>query len=374
MTNERPTTESILVAWRDGSTQAERMCGAILYAESYKDVDPQCPLGGPDGTKDILCRKDGKQLVAAVYFATTEKTFSQVQSKFKDDAKGVIKNNADGLVFLTNQRISPSERETLAGIVSPADCNLYHLDRIVTLLDSPIGYGIRLQFLRIPMTTEEQQALWSSLNYQLMRQLLSHKEELLNLNQKVDILLQQTSDRSGTLKIQEPSSLVSPETLIEIGHPTSQLNLGLLCWIHSIATDQQGIASSSSGKLRSIQVDIGPPGGPFHIPPAPEEVPGLTREFTSWWSKQHHTLVDTDQSTKIKGLAQFHHRFLSIHPFQDGNGRLSRILLDQASKELLGQKISLEIVSDLSKYFEALRSADNGDLSPLTSLVHFATL
>ena len=45
--------------WIDGSTKAERLAAEILLLSGFLSVDPQCPLGGPDGLKDTLCEKNG---------------------------------------------------------------------------------------------------------------------------------------------------------------------------------------------------------------------------------------------------------------------------------------------------------------------------
>ena len=50
-------TEQVLHSWRFGQTQAERLCAGLLIVEGFTSVDPQCPLGGPDGLKDLVCQK-----------------------------------------------------------------------------------------------------------------------------------------------------------------------------------------------------------------------------------------------------------------------------------------------------------------------------
>jgi hypothetical protein len=57
--------EAMIRDWRFGNVQAERMCAALLHLEGYEDIDPQHPLGGPDGLKDVLCKKAGRTWVAA---------------------------------------------------------------------------------------------------------------------------------------------------------------------------------------------------------------------------------------------------------------------------------------------------------------------
>ncbi|MDT7848022.1 hypothetical protein Q9292_00265 [Methylophilus sp. VKM B-3414] len=80
-TNHIMTTESALRDWRYGQTQAERLVAALLHLEGFEAVDPQHPLGGPDGLKDVLCRKDGLSWVAAAYFPTTPATLTAIKSK-----------------------------------------------------------------------------------------------------------------------------------------------------------------------------------------------------------------------------------------------------------------------------------------------------
>lgn len=56
-------------------------------------------------------------------------------------------------------------------------------------------------------------------------------------------------------------------------------------------------------------------------PPSPAETPGAIRELLDW--------LDSPGSRELPPVlvaAIFHHRFVSIHPFIDGNGRLARAL------------------------------------------------
>jgi len=88
--------------WDKGQAAAERLAAQAIQAEGYKSVDPSHPVGGPDGLKDIVCSKDGRKWVGACYFPRGEQKFSSIERKFKKDLKGVAKNKASGLVFVTN--------------------------------------------------------------------------------------------------------------------------------------------------------------------------------------------------------------------------------------------------------------------------------
>lgn len=71
----------------------------------------------------------------------------------------------------------------------------------------------------------------------------------------------------------------------------------------------------------------------------------------------------------IVGLAELHHRFLTIHPFMDANGRIARSITDQAARELLNESIGPELVQDTTAYSSALAAADKGDLTLLVNRI-----
>lgn len=74
-----PDTELRLAAWRDGSTQAERLATALLRLSGYEGIDPQAPIGGPDLGSDILCTKGGLRWTGAVYFPPTPVGFNSIK-------------------------------------------------------------------------------------------------------------------------------------------------------------------------------------------------------------------------------------------------------------------------------------------------------
>ncbi|HEX3657060.1 MAG TPA: Fic family protein [Pirellulales bacterium] len=250
---------------------------------------------------------------------------------------------------------------------------MYHAERILAKLNSPKGYGIRLQYLQVPMTVEEQQSFWSTVNYDLTRRIIRNKTTLFDIRQQLDVILERTNSLAQVPQPQ--SSLARPhETLHEIEEPTSQLSIGMLCWLNSIAAEGSGMPERHVGRLRSIHVSIGLGEQPNYVPPGPQEVPELLAAFVKWWRTEQLRLRASDDNCKISGLARFHHRFLSIHPFVDGNGRVARILLDQAARELFGQPLALQVTADPTAYFEALRLADAGEISHLERLIRMSLL
>jgi hypothetical protein len=112
--------------WTYGQAQSERLAGQVLIAEGYTGFDPSHPLGGPDGGRDGMATKDGQRLVMAVYFPRGQQGLNAIRAKFATDLDGVASNNADGIVFVTNQELTLSERRELVESTD-SRVDLYHL-------------------------------------------------------------------------------------------------------------------------------------------------------------------------------------------------------------------------------------------------------
>ena len=150
-----------LLEWDQGSASAERLAAKILESEGFSSIDPSHPLGGPDGGRDIECVFNGAKWIGAVYFPRGQKNFTDIKDKLQHDIEGAQKHNPYGIIFITNQEITISERYGLKEIVPFEDFRLYHLEGIANILDTPKMYGVRLEFLDIEMTKEEQLACFT---------------------------------------------------------------------------------------------------------------------------------------------------------------------------------------------------------------------
>lgn len=368
-------SEGLVRDWRFGSVLAERMCAALLHLESFEDIDPQHPLGGPDGLKDVLCKKGGKKWVAAAYFPPTRPSAKEIQTKFAHDLAGVKANDAAAFAFFVNQPLTIGEREQLQSLAGEIEVEIFHLERIRELLDSPKGCGIRLEYLRIPMSEEEQWAFWSVMNYDVVRKLseneIRHNAQFNAVQDKLDRLLIRTMAIEMNLRTR-PSSLQTPVQRDEaVEMPTASFTSATVCWIHRLLTENMGLPEATRGRFRATQVWIGPsgstPDSAVHRPPSPEEVPTLLCQMLKRWHVRHAQLIGATKNEVAGALAELHHRFLYIHPFLDANGRVARVITDQAARELLNKGVAPEFVADTAAYYRALQAADNGDLAPLTS-------
>jgi fido (protein-threonine AMPylation protein) len=367
----RPATDSTLRDWRYGQTQAERLCAGLLHAEGFTDIDPQCPLGGPDGRKDILCSRDGRLWVAAAYFPPTPATATDVKKKFVHDFAGVARHGRNAFVFFTNQPITPGERAVLAAATGGVPVELYHQERIRSILDSPKGYGLRFEYLRIAMTEEEQSSLFSSLGDEITARLVRQEAGILELHRKMDLVLERTMRLGGAPVVRSTLEMGSIPQLTQF--PTADLRVSHVMWIHRMLYDGSDLPRSVRGRFRSTMVWIGKAGASLEdarfVPPAAAEVAPLLNDLIGRWCAGYSGLSGADEATRIAEIARFHHGFLSIHPFLDGNGRVARAILQQQAVELLGRNIEAVFSEDPVPYYDALSSADAGDITALTALI-----
>lgn len=165
--------------WDRGQQDSERLGARLLPFEGYEHINPSHPLGGPDGGKDICCQRNDQNYIVAVYFPRGQKELSAIKQKFGDDLKKAISLGVKGFVFFTNQELTLSERAELEDSTSQLIIDIHHLERIASSLDTPRGYGLRLEFLSIPMTTEEQISFFNDRDQVLyeIRDLLLEKKK-----------------------------------------------------------------------------------------------------------------------------------------------------------------------------------------------------
>ena len=70
----------------------------------------------------------------------------------------------------------------------------------------------------------------------------------------------------------------------------------------------------------------------------------------------------------VETAAFLHHRFVEIHPFTDGNGRVAR-LLSNLYLIAKGYPPVVIMTEDRGKYYQCLRAADAGDPAPFTDFI-----
>lgn len=77
--------------------------------------------------------------------------------------------------------------------------------------------------------------------------------------------------------------------------------------------------SDIAGKIREHGVIIS---GSKFTPPSPVEVDPLLEDFFTWYGKNREKIHPVELAALV------HLKFVTIHPFADGNGRISRLLMN----------------------------------------------
>ncbi len=90
----------------------------------------------------------------------------------------------------------------------------------------------------------------------------------------------------------------------------------ILKWHYELLKDTK---PDIAGRIRTRQVWIG---GSNFVPPTPVEVSMLMGDLIKWYNKSK------DKINPVELAALLHLKFVTIHPFSDGNGRISRILMN----------------------------------------------
>jgi hypothetical protein len=124
-------------------------------------------------------------------------------------------------------------------------------------------------------------------------------------------------------------------------------------------------ARADPGRYRTGGVEVTSPGGspPAYVGPPHEEVPKLMDELIGWLNRG-----DPDAHVTVRA-AMAHLHLVSIHPFRDGNGRISRIV--QSLVLARGDVLTPELVSieeylgrHTGDYYATLRKVQGGSYRP----------
>jgi len=135
----------------------------------------------------------------------------------------------------------------------------------------------------------------------------------------------------------------------------------LILEIHRIAF---GELYDWAGKWRKTQVIVGQ-----LEPPHPNQVLQAMYQFIDNLNFMISITKTPEQG--IDCLVFAHYEFIKIHPFNNGNGRTGRILMNIVAMKLGYQPLELYYREGESRkiYINAMKSADKGDYTPLKSLI-----
>ena len=135
MTTRWDETWHRLLEWTNGQGQSERLAAQVLVYEGFTTLSPSHPLGGKDGGRDAVSKKTASAGQWQSTFPRGQQDFTTISKKFGSDMEAAKANHTDGFVFVTNQELRLAERSSLCELSDRVE--LYHLERLTTVLDSP---------------------------------------------------------------------------------------------------------------------------------------------------------------------------------------------------------------------------------------------
>ena len=170
-----------------------------------------------------------------------------------------------------------------------------------------------------------------------------------------DVLAADADEEPTNINLREVLNYVrSAEYAFQWTAEGRPLSVGLLTDLQARLVRGTAADNEHAGKLRDIQVMIGGPRSArvrdARFVPRP---PGLDlehqmRDLVSWMMSDHRALIDP-----VVAAGMAHYQFETLHPFNDGNGRIGRLLV---VLHLMHTNTLTEPTLTVSPWFEARRA------------------
>jgi len=151
-----------------------------------------------------------------------------------------------------------------------------------------------------------------------------------------------------------PEAIEFVEKLVEA---KSELTEDVVLQVHKLIMAN---VAEDAGQYRTTGVRIT---GASFMPPPSSQVRPRMNELLKWLKE------NPDERTPIEVAAVFHHRFVQIHPFSEGNGRAARLLMNAILMKNGYPFIAIVSNLDRPKYLRTLMEADLGNTSSFVNFV-----
>lgn len=164
----------------------------------------------------------------------------------------------------------------------------------------------------------------------------------INQYETEEIIKRKIAPNKSLRDIQE--TINHSKTFLDMLNEKKDLNLSMILdWHKSIFMESK---SDIAGKIRDYHVKVR-----NYICPDWQDLSRLLKEFFSWYNKNKKI----EHPVELAALA--HYKFVKIHPFGDGNGRISRLITNFILHKHNFPLIVIEYKNRKS-YYKSLRKAD----------------
>jgi len=229
----------------------------------------------------------------------------------------------------------------------------FHIDIFFKDVDTLF---LQSDLLQVEIVKKRYQKIKSNLDYyRTLRDsfLISHsynstKVEGNTLTKDDTILILSKGILSKTKELREANEILNISKAIDfIEEYDRELTVDFICQVHKVVTQNTLIESRNEGVLRPIGINVRMGNSDY------KNVPGgnMIKKSLNDSIKEFNKLYKID---KLGAIVRFYASFIAIHPFIDGNGRTSRILLNWLMK-----KENLPYINyESEKHIEHIRGID----------------
>jgi Fic family protein len=190
--------------------------------------------------------------------------------------------------------------------------------------------------------------------------------EVLNRASVQSSILRQLGLASPDQRRVMPAEQGIAEMMVDLYRSSSQpLSDGMLFdWHRMVTAGRKDLADmgryrTSREPMQVVSGRIGSPTVHFEAPPS-KQVPVEMKRFISWFNR---TVPDgRNPLPAITRAGTAHLYFESIHPFEDGNGRIGRAIAEKAIAQSFGQPVLVSLATTIlahqKGYYQALERAN----------------
>jgi len=103
---------------------------------------------------------------------------------------------------------------------------------------------------------------------------------------------------------------------------------------------------------------------------SPLQITKLAEKFEAKYLSRFAELPNMDDEQLVSFLAEMHVEFILVHPFREGNGRVSRLLLDVMSVKAGAQPLDYSLWNKHKNfYFKSIQAGRDGDYQHVERLI-----